>query len=205
MPEAATTLAGATLQSLDPRTCSGIVAWVRGEAAAPGIIPDDLRWALLHSDDGVTWGRFERERNAWRLSDAVKSDLCPPVREEWLQQLRLFGPKSEVLIWREEGGLWGRILLEEVARCPLDDVLRPSEESRILLGDHVIAKLPDDFTHVGDRAGLQQVLPLSVSTRDLQARRVRLKVRHYWEQYPASGAVRIAATRLVEVFVAERS
>jgi CRISPR-associated protein (TIGR03984 family) len=152
----------------------------------------------------VTWGRYELEQGRWRLSSEVRPELSPKISHGRLQQLRLFGPSAEVLIWRDGDGLRGRLLVEDGGSGGCHEALRPTEESRILLGDYVVEKLPDEFTHVGDRAGLQHVLPLAVTNEELQRRQARLKVRHYWEEDPETGAVRIAATRLVAVLIEDR-
>ena len=86
-----------------------------------------------------------------------------------------------------------------------DDPLRTSDERRILRGDTVRSALRQGFTHITDRAGAEQVIPLTVTADHLQRRLVRLHVRHYWEEDSdedaPTGAVRIAATRLVGLAV----
>ncbi|MGC8794096.1 MAG: type III-D CRISPR-associated protein Csx19 [Bryobacteraceae bacterium] len=203
MSDATRSLAGASFQALDRDACERLLKWLRGEGSAPERTPEDLRWALAHSDDGVTWGRYERDRSRWLLSSQAAPRLSPSVRRDWLQQLRLFGPSAEVLMWRDGDALRGRVMRDD-GRA-IVEALRPSEESRILVGEYVVGELPDGFTHVGDRAGLQQVLPLAVTKEDLQRRQARLKVRHYWQEDPETGAVRIAATRLVDVFIEGKS
>ncbi len=201
MSERAVAPAGAQMRILDERACARLLEWLLRGGEAPQEASPDLRWALAHLDDGVTWGRFDAAEGRWRLGSEIKPTVSPPVRRERLQQLRLFGPAAEILVWRDGERFCGRILADNPNGADLDKVLRPYTESRILLGDHVVEQLPGDFTHVGDRAGLQQVLPLAVTNDDLQHRRARLQVRHYWEQDAESGAVRIRATRLVDVFI----
>jgi CRISPR-associated protein (TIGR03984 family) len=204
MSEAKRELAGARMEALTPAKCEQVLEWLLNGGPAPEGLPEDLRWALAHCNDGVTWGRYEAQDKRWQLSSGVKPELSPPVRRDWLQQLRLFGPSAEVLIWRDGGSLSGRLLVDDGESGGHSEALRPSDEAWILLGDYVMEKLPQDFTQVGDRAGLRQVLPLAVSTEQLQRRHARLKVRHYWEEDPETGAVRIAATRLVDVLIEDR-
>jgi CRISPR-associated protein (TIGR03984 family) len=204
MIDAQPVLAGARIEALDHAACERLIEWLQSGGAAPEGECGNVRWALAHCDDGVTWGRYEPQQKRWQLSTHVKPELSPPVRRGWLQQLRLFGPSAEVLIWRDGDSLCGRLLADEGHSGGYEEALRPSEESRILLGDYVMEKLPHDFTHVGDRAGLQQVLPLAVSNEQLRERRARLKVRHYWQEDPETGAVRLAATRLVDVRIEGR-
>lgn len=205
MSEQRLALAGAEIATLDDDLCSRILQWLCGDGPPPASIPEDLRWALVYCDDGVTWGRFDAPPREWRLASYLIPQVSPPVRAQRLQHLRLFGASAELLIWKDGNGLRGRILKDAADPGSLKGPLRPSDEDRILLGDQVLQRLQEGFTHVGDRAGLHQVLPLSVATEDLQGRRARLKVRHYWEQDPDTGTVRIRATRLVDVFIQERS
>lgn len=196
-------LAGAELETLDSAKCERALAWLLGEESQPPELPGGLKWALAHCDDGVTWGRWDAAEGRWLLASGVKPDVSPRPARGRLQQLRLFGPEAEVFIWRDGEELLGRVLKDADA-LPAEDPLRPSKENRILLGDHVLESLPNGFTHVGDRAGQHQVLPLAVGDEQLQTRRARLSVRHYWQQDPESGAVRVAATRLVDVFIEGR-
>jgi len=201
--EAPHALAGCALTPLDAPTCERYISWLLGEgnAAAPAG-RSGLVWALAHCDDGVTWGRYDLAARAWRLGNQVAPDVAPPVRPETLQELRLFGEGSEVLIWRTEAGLQGRVLREADPAADCGDEsnpLRPSDESRILRGALVLAECHHGFTHIGDGAGAEQVLPLAASKDQLQAAQVRLDVRHYCEADAETGAVRIAATRLVSL------
>ncbi|HDH26706.1 MAG TPA: hypothetical protein ENH00_11040 [Actinobacteria bacterium] len=161
-----------------------------------------FKWALAHCDDGVTWGTFDTDLSSWRLGSEVVPDVSPPIREQTIQELRLFGETGEVLIWRTEEGLRGRILHELIPpadRTDEMDPLRPSDEARILRGDSVRGGSEPGFTRVVDRTGAEQVIPADTTAEQLRKRRVRLQVRHYWEQDPESGAVRIAATRLLKL------
>jgi CRISPR-associated protein (TIGR03984 family) len=188
-------LAGCDLRPLDAADCDRHLAWLLGEPADPPDGAADFRWALAHCDDGVTWGVYEQQARSWRLGSEVVAAVSPTIRRESLQELRLFGELAEVLIWRTDEGLSGRLLRD---RGDAPEALRPFDESRILRGDSASA-CRDGFSHVADRAGAEQVVPLVVTDDDLQARRARLAVRHYCEQDAETGAVRIAATRLVSL------
>lgn len=194
-------LVGYDLASLDPSTCERYVSWLLGEgnAAAPEEA-SGLVWALAHCDDGVTWGCYDA--GVWRLGNHVAPEVSPPIRLETLQELRLFGERAEVLVWRTDAGLRGRVLRETDPAADRGDEsnpLRPSNESRILRGGSVLAQRRHGFTHIGDGAGAEQVLPLAVSNEQLRAAQVRLDVCHYYEADAETGAVRIAATRLVRL------
>lgn len=196
-------LAGWNLCPLDETACERFLAWLLG---VPGVgSPTDtpeLAGALAHGDHGVTWGRYDAMAQVWRLGSQVAPQVSPAICRETLQELRLFGASGEVLIWRTETGLRGRVLRDTDPAADAGDEtnpLRPSCESRLLRGDSVVAPCAHGFTHVRDRKGAEQVLPLAVTAEQLKAGQVRLAVRHYYEQDAKSGAVRIAATRLVKV------
>lgn len=202
--EAPLTLARCDLTTLDTLSCEQFVSWLLGKEAAAPAAPAGLDWALAHCDDGVTWGRFDAATGAWRLGSEAAPDLSPPIRAEALQELRLFGERSEVLIWRSDSHLRGRVLAETdpvADRSDEDDPLRPSDDSRVLRGAYVVAPCDHGFTQVGDGAGAEQLLPLAAVNEQIRDARIRLDVRHYYEIDAATGAVRIAATRLVRLTV----
>jgi len=201
--EAPLALAGFDPTPLESPACERYVSWLLGEENATA--PEDasgLVWALAHCDDGVTWGRYDAAARAWRLGDQVAPEVSPPIRPATLQELRLFGERSEVLIWRTDAGLRGRVLSEAAPTADRDDEanpLRPSDESRVLRGTLVVPECDHGFTRIGDGAGAEQVLPLAASDEQLRAAQVSLDVRHYYEADAETGAVRIAATRLVRL------
>jgi CRISPR-associated protein (TIGR03984 family) len=200
---ASPSVAGCDLVLLDAAVSAGYLAWLIGEAGARS--PDgatDLVWALAHCDDGVTWGRYDKEANRWVVGSIVASDVSPPIRRETLQELRLFGETCEVLIWRTSAGFRARLARETNPRVKPDnesDPLSPADESRILRGDRVRTPCEHGFTRLADGTGAEQVIPLAVTEEQLGSMRVRLDVRHYYEKDAKTGAVRIALTRLVRI------
>jgi CRISPR-associated protein (TIGR03984 family) len=199
--EASPVLAGCDLSMLDSAACERYLGWLLGEKEANE--PEGARglaWALAHCDDGVTWGRHDASAKVWHFGNQAIPEVSPSIRPEALQELRVFGEAGEVLIWRTDAGLRGRMLLDAspgADRSNESDFLRPSNESRILRGDHVVEQCEHGFSRVGDRTGAEQVLPLEVTKEQLHAAQVRLEVRHYYQSDADTGAVRIAATRLV--------
>lgn len=196
-------IAGCEIKPLNKATCEDYLSWLisEGKAQAPAEAAG-LVCTLAHCDDGVTWGRYDEAAGAWRLGSQVAPDVSPPIRPQTLQELRIFGEKGEVLIWRTDAGLRGRLLREAeppANRNDENDPLRPSDESRLLRGDRVLGSLDHGFTHVGDGKGAEQVLPLAVTSGQLRSGRVHLVVRHYFEADRATGAVRVAAARLVRL------
>jgi len=196
------TIAGCNVVPIDRATCEQVVAWLLGRR---GTVPEGLgagfAWALAHSDDGVTWGHFDGEARHWRLGHDAVPDVSPPIRPEALQELRLFGDGGEVLIWRSDEGLRGRLLEDAKGDGAPDDAdpLRPSDELRIVRGDRIRADAGGGFTRVTDQTGAEQVLPIVLDKAQLRQRKVRLHVRHYWAQNAEDGTVRIAVTRLVKL------
>jgi CRISPR-associated protein (TIGR03984 family) len=186
-------VSGCALRPLEAAECEALVSWLRGEGAAPEGV-EGLAWALGHFDDGVTWCRLEGER--WRRGDEVAPALCPAIRRERLQELRLFGEGAEILIWRSPRGLRGRRVSEAEGA---EEALRPSDRAWILRGDQVEGSLSGGFTQVVDGSGAGQVLPLVVTAEQLKARKVMLHVKHHYQRDAESGAVRVALTRLVKV------
>jgi CRISPR-associated protein (TIGR03984 family) len=192
---------GYKVDPLESVACHAYLAWLLGQAGSEE--PDgatELAWALAHSDDGVTWGRFDTAVKIWRLGNQAAPAVAPPIRTETLQELRLFGTTSEVLIWRTTQGLRGRMLRDADASTGKgSEALAPLVEHRLVLGDHVVASCAHDFTRVGDRTGAEQVLPIVVTDKQLRAGHVRLQVRHHFELDAETGAARVAATRLVDL------
>ena len=184
---------GCQIDLLSPAACKAWLDHVLSRAPAPADIGDPA-WLLCHSVDGVTWGR--RDGGVWRLASTAFPELCPVPSEIGIQQMRVFSPKAEVLIWRADGGLRGRMLLDE-DDDQVEDALRPDNEERLLLSEQVHEER-DGFTLVSDGTGAQQVLPPRVPKGD-SCRWPRLCVRHYFAREEKTGSVRIVATRLVEV------
>jgi CRISPR-associated protein (TIGR03984 family) len=197
------TLFGAELQPFGPEDCRPYLAWAAGEAAAP---PGGSRyhWLLAHSDGGVTWGVNRDGR--WALSIGRFPGVSPPTAAvafgAGLQQLRLFSPLQELLIWRTDDGPLGRLLTDT---APVADALfRPLDGEQVLIGDRLLAEPVDGFALVGDAAGSRHAVPLPGLTHqsfrdgeDNPYWPLRLRLRHYLEQDAETGALRIAAARLV--------
>jgi len=196
-------LFGCRLLPLDATACEQYLAWLLGEegAAEPRTL-DSAQWLLAHCLDGVTWGRYERTAKMWHLGHAVAPEVSPPLRRQMILELRIFGDAGEVLIWRTDDGLRGRVLRDEDAstiQSDDDSPFRPADEERIVLGRQVVTTYAAGFTRVRDGTAKEQVLPLVVSESDLRDGRVRLVIRNYYEEEARTGAVRIAATRLVKL------
>ncbi|WP_129675900.1 CRISPR-associated protein Csx19 [Candidatus Chloroploca sp. Khr17] len=196
-------LFGCDLLPLDAVACEQYLAWLIGEAgtAEPNAL-GSARWLLAHSLDGITWGRYERTTQTWLLGHTIAPEISPPLQRQMLLELRIFGAAGEVLIWRTDDGLRGRVLREDGEAYQRDNPLRPADEERIVLGRHILeTHHTAGFTHVRDGTAKEQVLPLVVSEQDLRSGKVRLVIRNYYEADATTGVVRIAATRLVKLTI----
>lgn len=205
-------LYGAKLESIPD--AQPYLSWINGAGNRPGHVGINLKWALALCTDGVTWGRLDA--GGWTMASARFPVLCPVVTSENLAELRLFGDESELLFWRTGTEFRGRVLVD--ADPPSEDFLAPIEERQVLLGN-IIKKRDGGFTWVGNRAGREQVLPVSAADMassegsdrrglensgegtHLRRSPFRLTVKHYLARDECSGVVRIAASRLKDVGV----
>lgn len=187
-------VAGCQLESLDQVATRSWLDFVLGRGAAPGDL-GDRGWLLCHCEDGVTWGR--REGDGWHLGSSFFPDLCPAPSAANLLEMRVFSRAAEVLIWRTETGLCGRVLRDAEPVDAGEPPDRPDDEERLLLASRV-GEERQGFTRVGDGSGVEQALPLRVAEGPSSSW-PRLRVRHYFARDERTGFVRVVATRLVEV------
>lgn len=191
-----TAITGGDLRPLDAEAA---LRWLESATADDTQGDDDLVWLLAHCDDGVVWGRRDRVR--WRLSSEVFPGSSPVPSRENVQQLRLFGPLREVLIWRTDTGFLGRELMDR--EVELSDPLRPQDQEYLLVGERVQLAARDGFTLVSDARGARQAVPLvctddTFGTGENPRRPLRLEVRHYFST-DDMGLLRATASRLVHV------
>lgn len=159
----------------------------------------DYPFLLAHADDGVIWGKWADDR--LQLAHEVAMDtqsggISPELRGVTLQQAFVFGPASEVRLFRDELGVWQA---RKIIDPDKDDII---PEVQMLRGDKVKGILPHDFTHVYDRTqqGLDQILPVRITDLDFdQGRFPRLRVHHLLDYDGFSGEARIALSRLVNI------
>jgi len=189
-----------SIEPLGQTTCLAVLDWIGG-GTRPAECDHELIWLLAHCRNGVTWGQLDGASRLWRLSSSPFPDHCPNIFRDNLLEMRLFAPSEEILVWRTEQGFLGRRLVDKPIGGK-NSPTRPDDEIRILLGDRLEGGPKEGFTVVGTADGRRQVVPLECSASDFHKKRspLRLKVRHYFEQDPETGAVRVAASRLVDVF-----
>ena len=160
---------------------------------------NQLGYLLAHADDGVIWGRLDEE--GLITSHNVEPECTPPLRIETLQTVRIFGPDGELLVWRDEMGVWtGRQIAEYTLDTP-PGWARAFDERQILLGTKAEPR-GRNFTLMREGSqGLVHIVPLKVTGRiDEQHRPLRLVVRHY-VRIERNGFMRIDASRLYSLYL----
>lgn len=162
---------------------------------------NEMPLLLAHADDGVIWGKRQSD-GSLKLSSDVFSDekrypsIAVPLSAKTLQQVRIFGPAGEILIWRTEQGFAGRRILEGEA-SPQEAL---PDEWHILWGKPDFREPQDGFClFVEGQQGLQHALP--VEQNPLAAnQRAKLCVRHYVDEDNDSQAF-VFMSRLVNLQV----
>ncbi len=152
-----------------------------------------LDYLLAHAEDGVIWGKFD---DAILTTSGDVFGQLAKLRSQTLQQCRIFGKTSEVMLWKV-GKYWN-------ARS-IDDTNNPDclpDEQQILWGTKAEQE-KDGFTVVTDgQEGLKHALPLiniSFDQSKTLYRPLRLSVRHYLTEDSDTGVVRIYLSRLVNL------
>ena len=200
-------LSGCMLTPFSKSQTLALLNWV-GDQDATIEEAAGTQWLLAYCDDGVVWGRYKQEK--WNLSSKPFPGVSPELSAENLQQLRLFGKEREVLIWRADDGFSGRVLTDTKVTDENKEQLRPKQESQILIGDRLLAGPYDGFSLVGEAGGARHAVPVHCEPEDFNRGGqspwwpLRLTLRHYMTQGQDAGTVRIAASRLVEVYNIKR-
>jgi len=153
----------------------------------------EMPWLLVHADDGVIWG--------WRQADGVLAlssevaglsarypTLAVKLRQETLQQARVFGPAGEVLVWRSDNGFDGRRIMDGES-LPAGAF----HEQHLLWGGRVAGN--ESFTVLEEGSqGQVHAVPLPVPGRQ----RAALTVRHYAET-DRQGQAAVVLSRLFDL------
>ncbi|MBI3950567.1 MAG: TIGR03984 family CRISPR-associated protein [Acidobacteria bacterium] len=156
-----------------------------------------LKWVLAHADDGVIWGKVDNGQLI--TSDAVASQVSPPLRLETLQTARLFALHAELLVWRDGDNQWHARLIRDAKNGEKVIWEGAVDESQVLWGTDT-QSLAHGFTLMTDGAqGLRHAVPLEAKGKfDEQSRPLRLWVRHYLDE-DDNGFARIVASRLFDL------
>lgn len=135
---------------------------------------EGLPWLLVHADDGVIWGRRQADGTLKVSGDAFSDPqrypaLAVRLRALTVQQLRIFGPDGEILLWREDEGFQGRQILDG-ASAPENSW----EEQQLLWGTPQAQAGGFTLLEEGQQGQIHAV-PLAVGNDE----RAVLTVRHY--------------------------
>jgi CRISPR-associated protein (TIGR03984 family) len=157
-----------------------------------------FKFLLAHAEDGVIWGKFQDGNLI--TADSVFSQFAK-LRPSTLQQCRIFGEHSEVMLWQTNEGFKARLLedkhMQEEEYIP---------EYQILWGTHGEKQEPEGFTLLWDgKQGLKHAVPftdIELENDGKLKNPVRLQVNHYID-YDDAGVARIYLSRLVNLTAKE--
>jgi CRISPR-associated protein (TIGR03984 family) len=163
-------------QIVPPDFKDNILDWLEAQAKA-----DDLRWLLVHADDGVIWGELRNDK--FHLS----SDLFgPQLRAKTLQMARLFGFNGELFIWKIDTCSWqARLIVEQQG-----NESEYFDETMLLWGTKCEKSKDGFFLWRHGSEGLRHAPPIKNQNN------LKLKVRHYID-YDEDGQAYIKFSRLV--------
>lgn len=174
-----------TPESLTDALAKGWEAWL-GQQTREG-----MTTVLIHTEEGVTWGRAENGAVIWARDAFAPSGTAPyQVNSSTLIQLRLFGPAGEIWVWRSRNGLQARRI--EDGATPQADVI---EETQWLWGTATGRAANGFYELVEGMQGYSHTPPLDHLAKN---QRVGLHVRHY-VTYDEEGRAAIRSSRLVEL------
>ena len=155
-------------------------------------------YLLSFHDDGVVWGKVKDDGNLI-TSQSLNDDRFPKFRSETLQELRLFGEKGQLHVWRIGENQFKASLALDGNRGEYEFL---QLEEQVLHGTKTEndSDANREFTIVADGSeGLRHAFPQNVSFKG-EKRPLRLHVKHYTE-YDIDGCARITFSRLVNVSV----
>lgn len=173
-----------------------LTEWLFSESA-----PYDLDFVLVHSIDGVTWGRISD--GELLTSHKFRADVSPPLHMQTLLELRLFNLERELYLWKgTQAGQWN-------VRKAEDQQFEVGYEAPDILMEHHILfgtlgiNLGDNFTLLEDGSqGLRQIVPIDATKINERNTRPYMQVHHYLETDVETGRTNIVISRLasIEVF-----
>lgn len=178
---------------------TGLHAWLSEQAETY-----KLEILLAHALDGIIWGRWDGQRllTAYKAAGPANHEMARHVsaelRDETLQEARLFSADRELHIWRSGNG-WQGHLIRQIDKGETPTFTECIDETHILWGDQADPVGTTGFTLMSDGAqGLRHAIPLESRTVPVDPqgghRPLQLKVRHYLSN---DVSARIVKSRLV--------
>jgi CRISPR-associated protein (TIGR03984 family) len=158
----------------------------------------NFKYLLSHAEDGVIWGKFQDGNLI--TADSAFSQFAK-LRLSTLQQCRIFGEHSEVMLWQTDEGFKARLVEDEHIQ---EKEYIP--EYQILWGTHGDKQESEGFTLLWDgKQGLKHAVPFTEIELEKDGKLknpVRLQVNHYID-YDDAGVARIYLSRLVNLTAKE--
>ncbi|MGF1674990.1 MAG: CRISPR-associated protein Csx19 [Rivularia sp. (in: cyanobacteria)] len=171
------------LEDLDLKT------WLKAQASKY-----QFKYLLAHAEDGVIWGKFQDGNLI--TADSVFFQFAK-LRPSTLQQCRIFGESSEVMLWKNDDEFKARLI--EDKHMDKKEYIR---EYQILWGTHGEKQESEGFTLLWDgKQGLKHAVPftdIEIEKDGKLKNPVRLQVNHYID-YDDAGVARIYLSRLVNL------
>ncbi len=155
---------------------------------------------LAHAEDGVIWGRVDG--TALKISTSLMADT--------LLEARLFGKTGELLAWKDGDGNWHARTIQD-GGSDSATFKESYDEAHMLWGTHTGRQDANGFIELIDGAqGMVHWAPAvdgltpHQAEQELPKRLLQLTVRHYLQEDEITGALRVVASRLVELSVVRR-
>ncbi|GAA6618076.1 CRISPR-associated protein Csx19 [Scytonema sp. NUACC26] len=167
-----------------------------------------LNYLLAHAEDGVIWGRFDRNKltTAEQVFYQPNFDVnFPKLRLQTLQQCRIFGEQGEILLWRTDRGWKSRLVQNNsnVEHIKEVQILWGTQKEK---GKNGQDGEKDGFTLLSDGSqGLKHAVPLTVISSYFNQekkklyRPVHLVINHYINYDEYTGIGQIFLSRLVSL------
>ncbi len=152
------------------------------------------KWGFLIADDQVGFCAFDENR--WVIQEKTK-ELFSPEKFARIQQLYLFGPSSQVFLWREGGADFKASLIREIKELDAENSLDPAymDETYYFWGSAQAEQAPENFTRLAEKErGFSFDIPIVIPAN----RQAGFGVRHYFRE-DEDGQVTIAYSRLIDI------
>lgn len=177
--------------NIDNSFADGMKTWLQTKS---GELKSDKIYLLSFHDDGVVWGKIEKDG---LITSDFTGSPSPEFRSETLQELRLFGEKGQLHVWRiGDKQFQASLGLESYLKD-----FEPIDEEQVLYGTDCESENGNFMVVKDGSEGLKHAFPLVDKTKfDGKKRQLRLHVKHYIE-YDEAGCARISFSRLVNVSV----